>query len=125
MTEVFNNLCPYYMALGMTYNEFWLGSPALVKAYKEAHKYRVRMRNEELWLQGLYCYNAFSSVMEGFGYSLGGRKGSKPQGYLKKPIEIGEKTEQEKRREAEIERQKAIASLNRWKSAWEQRYGNS
>lgn len=113
------------MAIGMTYQEYWYGIPGLTKVYYEAHIYRNRMENERLWLQGAYNYNAFSSVINQFAYGLNGKKGSKPQGYLTKPLDMGEKTEGEKKKTADEERARAIASLNRWKAAWEQRYGNS
>lgn len=113
------------MAIGMSYQEFWFASPFLVQTYYDAHTYRIRQRNEELWLQGLYNYSAFSSVINSFAWSLGGGKGSKPKGYMEKPIDITPKTEAEKREEREKEKAKAIASLNRWLSAWKEQYGNS
>lgn len=113
------------MAIGMSYQEYWYASPFLTKTYYDAHTYKVRQRNEELWLQGLYNYQAFSSVMAQFSYSLGGNKGTRPKGYIEKPIDITPKTEQEKRKDREKEQAKAIASLNAWLSAWKEQYGNS
>ena len=128
LTETFEGMCPYYMAIGMSYQEYWFASPDLVRAYRDAHVYKRKMENERLYLQGLYNYQAFSSVINQFGYAMGGRKGTKPKGYLEKPIDIGLKTEsekeQERRVEAKREREKAIMSLNNWKKAWEMRYGN-
>ena len=125
MTEAFEGLCPWYMAIGMSYNEFWYASPSLVVAYRDAHNLKRKMRNEELYLQGLYNYNAFSAGLENFSYGLNGKKGSRPKGYLQKPFDIGEKTQAEKKAAAKAEREKAINSLNAWKKAWESRYGNS
>lgn len=113
------------MAIGMTYREYWYATPSLVVAYRDAHTLKTRMRNEELWLQGAYVYNAFSSVMDAFAHALGGSKGTKPKGYMDKPINITPKTQAEKQRDAEIEREKAIRSLNAWANAWRKTYGNS
>lgn len=112
------------MALGMTYEQYWYGKADLVLTFREAHKYRVRMRNEEMFLQGAYIYQAVGAVADEVIYSLNGRKGTKPKGYLKEPLDIGYKTAAEKKEQAKLEREKAIQSLNRWKKAWEQRYGN-
>lgn len=118
-------MCPYFLAIGMSYNEYWYSSPFLTKTYYDAHTLRTRQRNEELWLQGFYNYAAFESVMATFGWSLGGCKGSKPKGYLDKPIDITPKTEAELKKERENEKKKAIASLTAWASAWKGKYGNS
>lgn len=94
-------MCPYYMAMGMSYEEFWYASPCLIKTYLKAHELKVEQRNQELFLQGLYNYKAFQAVIEEFSYGLSGKKGKKPEGYLEYPIPI---TEHEK----EMEKQRRI-----------------
>lgn len=113
------------MAIGMSYDDFWFGSPSMAKHYYNAHQYKIRQRNEEMWLQGVYFYDALMAGLGSFGYSLGGGKGTKPKGYMQKPLDIGEKTEEEKKQRAKEEREKAIRSLNAWKAAWEKQNGSN
>lgn len=46
------------MALGVSANEFWNGDYTLLKYYAKRHKIAVEQKNEEMWLQGLYFYEA-------------------------------------------------------------------
>ena len=43
--ETFSLLCPQYMAMGMTYDEFWYGNPSMVRAYRKA--WEIKQRAEE------------------------------------------------------------------------------
>ena len=103
-TEFFELACPVYMAMGMTYEQFWDGDVRLVKAYREADAIRRRRKNEELWLEGVYMAEALSATV-GNMFS----KGNKHQ-YPSEPIPITVE-EQEARREreekAKMERMKA------------------
>lgn len=62
-TERFEEVCPYYMAMGMTYEQFWYGDPCIAKAYREADKIQRRRMNEELWLGGIYMAEAIASTV--------------------------------------------------------------
>lgn len=58
----------------------------LARYYREAHKLRRKQRNEELWLQGLYIYEAIldvAPVLHPFA-----RKGTKPTPYREEPHEL-------------------------------------
>lgn len=68
-----------------------------------------------MWLQGMYIYEGFNAIM----HNAFAKRGAKPLHYPKEPYRITPMTEEEKREAAERERQKAIASLNAWKSAWD------
>lgn len=61
-TEVFIRVFPSFMAMGMTYQQFWYGPAWLTKAYREA--YEMRLKNEEWarWRQGAYIYDALLRV---------------------------------------------------------------
>ncbi len=61
-TDTFNELFPYYLSIGMSYDQFWNDDPWLAKAYREADLLSRKRRNEELWLQGLYIYEALCCV---------------------------------------------------------------
>ncbi len=97
------------MSIGMTYDEFWYGDVERVKAYRKANDLRDRRRNQELWLQGMYIYEALCDASPLFRISL--KKGViKPEPYVKEPypITIEEKREREEREaKAKEERLKA------------------
>lgn len=99
-TERFYELFPYYLAIGMTYDQYWNDDPTLVKYYRKADEIRKERRNEELWLQGMYVYEAIcdvSPILHAFA-----KKGTKPQPYSEKPYAIT--VAQHKRAEEEKER---------------------
>ena len=103
-TEFFELACPVYMAMGMTYEQFWDGDVRLVKAYREADAIRRRRKNEELWLEGVYMAEALSATV-GNMFS----KGNKHQ-YPSEPIPITaeeQKARREREEKAKMERMKA------------------
>ena len=57
-TEAFEELCPFYLSIGMSYEQYWYGVPYLVEVYMKSHKLNIQRRNEELWWQGVYIKNA-------------------------------------------------------------------
>lgn len=102
-TEKFYEVFPYYLSIGMTYEQFWDGDPALAKYYREAEEIRNEKRNQELWLQGMYIYEAIcdvSPILQAFA-----KKGTKPHPYSERPYALTEK--QRKREEEEKERLRA------------------
>lgn len=79
----------------MTPTEFWEGDCTLTKSYREAYKLKVNERNRELWLQGLYIYEALcdvSPVLQAFA-----KRGTKPREYLKEPIALTKEEIEERR----------------------------
>lgn len=87
--ETFEECFPYYLAIGMTFDQYWNGDCTLTIAYRKADELRRNRKNEELWLQGLYIYEALcdvSPVLHAFA-----KKGVKPQEYANKPYPITEK----------------------------------
>lgn len=101
----------------MSVDEYWQGHPFLVKAYRDAYKMRMRHENEYAWLQGAYISNA---VMVAIGNTFGGKGKKKPE-YMKEPLDLGLETEMEKEEKVRREREKIVAMLNAWKSAWDRR----
>ena len=75
------------MSIGLSYDEFWDGDVDRVKAYREADELREKRRNQELWLQGMYIYEALCDVSPLFRLSM--KKGVvKPEPYAKEPYPI-------------------------------------
>lgn len=103
-TEQFYEVFPYYLSIGMTYEQFWEGDASLPKYYRRAEEIRNERKNQELWLQGMYFYEAIGDiapVLHAFA-----KKGTKPRPYSDRPYPISEK--QIKREAEEKERQNAI-----------------
>lgn len=94
----------------MTNEEFWYEAPRLAKAYREAQKLRDERINQQLWLQGLYNYDALSVVISN---AFGG-KGAKKLKYMTEPVEL----HPHKDTPEEI-RQKLVKELDAWKEAFD------
>lgn len=116
LTQIFEQNCPIYMSYGMTYDEYWYGSPYRAKFYRESHKIQTKQKDEELWMQGVYIYDALcrvSPILHAFSKS-----GTKPLPYVERPymssVATHEKTEEEKAQEAENERLKARVQFDNW-----------
>ena len=77
------------MSIGMTYDEFWDKDVRLVEVYRKASELRDKKRNQELWLQGMYVYEALCDASPLFRFSMKGGT-VKPQPYTKEPYPITE-----------------------------------
>lgn len=86
--EKFEELFPYYLSLGMTEEQYWDKDCRLVIFYRKAEELRTSRKNQEMWLQGAYFYEALSRVsplLHAFA-----KKGTKPAPYLAEPFAITE-----------------------------------
>lgn len=113
--EQLDEWCAYYMSIGVPYDEFWYGDYCKLKYYENTYRLTKKMKNELLWLQGMYDYEAFSVTL-----ARAFDKHSKAD-YSKKPYEIVEKTEREKQLEIEEKQKTIIRNLNRIAAEWEKR----
>lgn len=105
-TKTFYDQFPYYLSIGMTPEQYWDGDSMLAKYYRKADELKRKRRNEELWLQGLYIYEALcdvSPVLNAFA-----KKGTKPRPYADHPYALDnrDREEEQKIREKQ-EREKA------------------
>lgn len=85
----------------MSYAEFWYKDPHLVRAFAKAEEIRKSRINQELYLQGLYIYEAigaFREILPAFP-----KKGAKIHPYVSEPYPLTQ-MEYEAR---EAEKQKA------------------
>lgn len=62
LAEIFTELCPKYMAMGMSYREFWHCNTKVHRDYRKAWEERKRYRNWEMWMQGAYIYDALLKI---------------------------------------------------------------
>lgn len=115
MTEIFERLCPYYMSYGMTYDQYWHGDPWSLKAYRDAHILTRKRKNEDMYLNGIYTLKALSVVI-GNAFS---KRGTPPQKYLDKPLDVFPKTEAEEQAEMEQKQRELIAQLSAWKKTFD------
>lgn len=87
-TEKFNELFPYYLSIGMTEEQYWDRDCMLVVAYRKAEEFRISRRNQEMWLQGAYFYDALcrvSPILHAFA-----KNGTKPISYLSEAYPLTE-----------------------------------
>ena len=100
-TEQFYDVFPYYLSIGMTYDQFWNDDASLVIYYRKADEMAIERKNHELWLQGMYIYDALCDVAPIL-HSMA-KKGTKARPYPEQPYSITaaqrkrEKEEQERR----------------------------
>lgn len=90
--------------MGIDYNLFWKLNPRKLEPFLKARDLKIKRKNEEMWLQGVYIYEAVSTAI----YNNFREKGKKAIPYMEEPIKLFEYTEQEKEMRAKREREKAI-----------------
>ena len=103
-TDYFEELFPFYLAMGMTWTQFWIDEPELAAAYRKAEMIRKRRKNEELWLEGIYISEALNATVGNMF-----TKGQKHQ-YPAEPFPLTADEQQERREreeKARMERMKA------------------
>ena len=86
-TEIFKKAFPHYLAIGMTYDQFWNQDVELVKAYREADKIRRDRKNQDMWLQGAYYYEALLDASPSLRTSFS-KHPPKPVPYRQQPYEL-------------------------------------
>lgn len=103
-TEYFEEIFPAYLAIGMTWSQYWEDEPKLAIAYRNAEMIRKRRKNEELWLEGIYVAEALKATV-GNMFSRGAKNQYPEEPF---PITADEQKERREREEkARMERMKA------------------
>ena len=87
--KLFDEAFPSYLAMGMTYDEFYNQDHTLAIAYRKAFELKRNEQNQNLWLLGAYVYQAIARVSPLFNPFS---KHPKPESYLDKPFPIYEQT---------------------------------
>lgn len=82
-SEAFERVFPFYLTIGMTYDQFWRDDPELVKYYRDAFSLKQQLREQEIWLQGAYMAEAIGAVFSSKKNKV--RYPQQPHGYLGKP----------------------------------------
>lgn len=122
LKDVFEEACPFFISIGMSYKEFWEEDVVIAKSYLKAfilkNKREQEIKEWQMWKQGVYIYEALcdvSPILHAFS-----KKGTKPLPYPTEPygIKRNDKEEKEdKEKEAENERLKAIIKFKAWSKA--------
>ena len=95
-TGKFYEVFPYYLAIGMSYEQFWEQDCDLVKYYRRAARIKQDLQNQEAWLQGADVYEALIDASPVF-HSLA-KKGTKPVPYRDSPYELFGQSNTKKRK---------------------------
>ena len=100
-----------YIAMGMSYREFWELDSSLVKDYRKAQKVKRDQMNYSAWLTGLYVLNALNSGVPVSVVGFAKHRIELPH-YSENPIDFEAQTAEAKAKEErkkQIEHMKKIA----------------
>ena len=94
--QIFDEMFPFYLSIGMSADEYWNQKPKLAIAYRKAHQLRMQRWNFEAWMENKYTKAALQA-------SVGNmfiEKGKTPFEYPSEPYPLTEEEaeEQHKRR---------------------------
>ena len=106
-SDVFYSRFPYYLSIGMTEEQYWDGDCTLTRYYKKADDLRTERVNREMWLQGMYIYDAvsrLSPILRSFA-----KKGTKAEPYPNEPYPLNQKSVEE------VKEKKAKSSMDKGK----------
>ena len=113
LSEQFYEHLPFYLAIGMSYDQYWNEDCTLVKHYRKAHRIKQKQRNQELWLQGMYFYDALCDVapiLHAFA-----KKGTKPTPYPTEPYPLtSEEVAERKERQQKLHIEKMKVKMAAW-----------
>ena len=92
----------------------------LVKTFREAHNLKLEMRNQEMYLQGLYNYQGFSAVIANFANGFSKHR-KPPVSYPDKPIRVTRLSEREKK----VEKKRAELTIRQRLEALKKRFDDN
>lgn len=92
-TGLFLKIFPSYLAMGMSWEEFWHGPSFLPQAYRKAQETKLRQEEWSRWRQGAYVYHALLDAAPVMRASFSKQK-VEPGKYPEEPWPITEKEAQ-------------------------------
>lgn len=105
-TEIFNSHLPFFLSIGMSYEQYWNDDCCITKYYRKAFNLQRERMNEQLWLQGLYIYDAILDVAP----ALRAMGAKQPKKYPNEPYPITDKEiELRKEKQAKEHQENIIA----------------
>lgn len=122
LLAVFERACPYYLAMGMTYDQYWNGDTSAHKAFRKAKRMQIIEQNKMAWIQGMYVYEAIANLAPALKAFAKGK--AKP--YPKDPYDLFEdehrKAEERKQRERY---EKMREKVSQFAQAWNKKQQES
>lgn len=113
ISDKFYEYLPFYLSIGMTYDQFWNEDSTLVKHYRKAHELKQKQRNQSFWLQGLYFYEALCDVAP----TLKAFSKAKPTPYCDEPFPLtDEDFKARKERQEEAKAKKMMAQMEMFRA---------
>lgn len=101
---------PYYLAYGMTSDEYWNGDNRLCRAYRKAYELKMQVENANEHRLGAYIYTALGNISPLFRFST---RREKAIPYPPEPFAITkQQVEERKQRDFENRREAFFAKLN-------------
>lgn len=114
--EFAEDQCRYYIAMGLSADEYWNGDYRNLKYYRQGYFVKKDIDNYDAWLQGLYIYEAIvdsAPILRAFS------KARRPLPYPSKPYEISRELNRREKEEKERARMETIRSKTEaFASAW-------
>ena len=107
-SDIFHELFPHYLAMGMTWEQYWEQDSSLVRDYRKAFKIRLenernhwmKIHDNAAWLNGIYLRHALNStylMVNGFVPN-----GASAMDYPEKPL----MEQEEERQKKEVQKQR-------------------
>lgn len=121
----FEEMCPYFISIGMTYEQFWYDDIDIAKFYLKAYEIKEKREMKKnrwtIWEQGLYIYEALcdvSPILRAFS------KAKKPLPYPSKPYGIDEEEQKEelKKKKEKTDVARAQIFFKNWARATQQKF---
>lgn len=119
LEKIFNQHLPYYLAMGMSADEYWNGSNDLVIAYRKADKEKRKRKNVESWVNGMYTYLA---ILDNVPILRPFSKAKEPTPYLKEPLPIYKETKEEKIEKAKNKYNNVLSKMFKFKEIHNSKY---
>lgn len=118
IAKLLDECFPYYLSIGMTYDQYWNDDPNLVKAYRKAEEIRSHRRNVEMWIEGRYVYDGIMRLIP----SLNAWKPKEPLPYMDEPYPLSkEESEQRRLREEKRKQDEIKAKMQAFAVAYRNR----
>ena len=117
--EIFQEVFPMYLSIGMSYDEFYNKDCQLVKAYLKAYEMKQKQNNMNMWIQGSYVYDAIVRASPIFNPLA--KAGTEPIPYMEEPYALSkeeQKAREEKKKKSRMMEMKAkmeikVAEINK------------
>ena len=124
--EVFEELCPWYLSIGMSYDEYWNGPSEIARFYRQAYRLQEKRTDYNAWIQGRYIYEAIGALSPILRTNLSKHE-AKAGDYVEKPylvlMEERKKDEAEKMTRAEKNHQlRMMAYMDVFTDAWNKKF---